>query len=214
MGKTAVIALNGQLEKKEDDYKNILNQGNFFIAADGGSKIFSKLGYIPDIIIGDLDSLSVEDINYFKQQETKFINFPVEKDETDAELALLYCSENNINSIIFTNTLGGRLDHQLANIFLLEYALQLGLNAVIKEPGLELGIIKKEKKFINYQGKTLSILPLSKKVVNVKNIGFKYSLTGENLLRYKTRGISNIIKNKKARISLDKGKLIYILETE
>ncbi len=213
MQKTAIIALNGSLQGNIEEYESIIKKGDVLIAADGGSILFFKLGYNPDIIIGDLDSLSEEKIDYFQKNDVKIKKFPAEKDETDGELALTYCNKNKLTNIILTNTMGGRFDHQLANIFLLEYALKLNLKATIEEPNLEIGIINNKKKFYGYQNCTLSILPLSEKVFNVRNDGFKYPLNGENLLRYKTRGISNIIINKNATISIEKGRLLYILTT-
>ena len=214
MQKTAIIALNGNLQDNAKEYESIIEKGDIFIAADGGSILFFKLGYNPDIIIGDLDSLSEEKLDYFQKKGVKIKKFPAEKDETDGELALTYCNKNKFSNIILTNTMGGRLDHQLANIFLLEYALELGLKANIQEPNLEIGIINNKKKFYNHQECTLSILPLSERVFNVRNDGFKYSLNGENLLRHKTRGISNIINNKNATIFVEKGRLLYILTTK
>ncbi len=212
MAKKAVIVLNGVLQEKNiDKYKNIINKANIFIAADGGEKLFARLNYLPHILIGDFDSLTEETLNYYQNRKTEIVKYPVEKDETDAELALLYCRDHAIGEIIFTNTLGGRIDHQLANLFLLEYAQNLSLKAVIEEPEKEIGIITDNIEFLNKKGTLFSILPLSENVENIKNYGFKYSLKGENLLRYKTRGISNIITSDKAGLSLDRGKLFYIL---
>jgi len=107
--------------------------------------------------------------------------------------------------------MGGRFDQQLANVFLLEYAYHSKLRAMIKEPGLELGIIDQEKVFMNQKGAHLSLLPLKDKVEGVSINGCKYGLDQTSLLRYKTRGISNLIISNKASVSIEKGLLLYFL---
>jgi thiamine pyrophosphokinase len=116
-----------------------------------------------------------------------------------------------LDNIIIVGFAGGRLDQQLANIFLLEYAFRNGMTAFIKEPGLEIGIIEKEKVFFQKIGARFSLIPLDEKVSGVTIRGCKYLLEAESLLRYRTRGISNIIEQKKAVVTVEKGLLLYVL---
>jgi thiamine pyrophosphokinase len=74
-----------------------------------------------------------------------------------------------------------------------------------------MGIIEKEKVFFQKIGAGLSLIPLDEKVSGVTITGCKYLLEVGNLLRYKTRGISNIIKQEKAVITVCKGLLLYVL---
>ena len=168
-------------------------------------------GFLPDVIIGDFDSLTETQYQRYEKLGAKIIKYPVEKDETDGELALQYCQERGFNNIIIIGFAGGRLDQQLANIFLLEYAFRKGITALIKEPGLEMGIIEKEKVFLQKIGAGLSLIPLDEKVFGVTITGCKYSLESGSLLRYKTRGISNIIEQGKAVITVENGLLLYVL---
>jgi len=51
-----VLALNGELMGSKEDYRGILSdQGYFFVAADGGALFLERIGFRPDIVIGDLD---------------------------------------------------------------------------------------------------------------------------------------------------------------
>jgi thiamine pyrophosphokinase len=207
-----VLALNGKLMGSKEDYRGILSdQGYFFVAADGGALFLERIGFRPDIVIGDLDSLTEEDILRFRKMEVEIYKYPVEKDETDGELALKYCKDNGLQDIVIIGSMGGRFDQQLANVFLLEYAYHSKLKAIIKEPGLELGIIDQEKVFINQKGAHLSLLPLKDKVEGVSISGCKYGLVQASLLRYKTRGISNLIISNQASVSIEKGLLLYFL---
>lgn len=208
-----IIALNGRLRGEKCDYQQIIESGEriFFIAADGGAIFLDELGYLPDVIIGDLDSLTEKKIKEYRSKDVKILRFPVEKDETDAELTLNYCQEKGLRDIIILGSMGGRFDQQLANVYLLEYAYRNGLNAVIKEPGIEVGIIKEKQIFRQKNNYSLSLIPLDKKVKGVYTSGFKYRLDGEELKRFKTRGISNKIVKRYASVLVEKGILLYVL---
>jgi len=207
-----VVALNGELKGNKEEYKKLIGEEDvFFVAADGGALLLESIGFLPDVIIGDFDSLTDLQCQHYEKMGVTIIKYPVEKDETDGELALQYCKEKNLDKIIIIGFAGGRLDQQLANIFLLEYAFRNGMTAFIKEPGLEMGIIEKEKIFFQKIGAELSLIPLDKKVTGVTITGCKYLLEAGSLSRYKTRGISNIIEQEKAVITVEKGLLLYVL---
>jgi len=209
----AVVALNGELKGSKEEYKKLIGEKDvLFVAADGGALLLKSIGFLPDVIIGDFDSLTDLQCQYYKKMGAKIVKYPVKKDETDGELALQYCRERGLDNIIIIGFAGGRLDQQLANIFLLEYAFRNGMTAFIKEPGLEMGIIEKEKVFFQKIGAGLSLIPLDEKVSGVTITGCKYLLEAANLLRYKTRGISNIIEQEKAVITVEKGLLLYVLD--
>ncbi len=208
----AVVALNGELRGDKEEYKKLIEGKDlFFIAADGGALFLENIGFFPDVIIGDLDSLTKAQYQRYEKLGAKIIKLPVEKDETDGELALQYCQERGFDNIIIIGFAGGRLDQQLANISLLEYAFRNRITAFIKEPGLEMGIIEKEKVFLQKIGAGLSLIPLDEKVIGVTITGCKYSLESGSLIRYKTRGISNIIEQEKAVITVERGLLLYVL---
>jgi len=209
----AVVALNGELKGNKEEYKKLIGEKDvLFVAADGGALLLESIGFSPDVIIGDFDSLTDLQCQHYKKMGVKIIKYPVEKDETDGELALQYCRGRGLDNIIIIGFAGGRLDQQLANIFLLEYAFRNGMTALIKEPGLEMAIIEKEKVFFQKIGAGLSLIPLDEKVSGVTITGCKYLLEAGNLLRYKTRGISNIIEQEKAVITVEKGLLLYVLD--
>jgi len=209
----AVVALNGELKGNKEEYKKLIGEKDvLFVAADGGALLLESIGFLPDVIIGDFDSLTDLQCQHYEKMGVKIIKYPVEKDETDGELALQYCRGRGLDNIIIIGFAGGRLDQQLANIFLLEYAFRNGMTAFIKEPGLEMGIIEKEKFFFQEIGARLSLIPLDEKVSGVTITGCKYLLEAGNLLRYKTRGISNIIEHEKAVITVEKGLLLYVLD--
>ena len=207
-----IIALNGELKGNKEEYKKLIGRKDvLFVAADGGALLLESIGFLPDVIIGDFDSLTKAQYQRYEKMGAKILKYPVEKDETDGELALQYCQERGFDNIIIIGFAGGRLDQQLANIFLLEHAFRNGITAFIKEPGLEMGIIDREKVFFQKIGVRLSLIPLDKKITGITITGCKYLLESASLLRHKTRGISNIIEQEKAVITVEKGLLLYVL---
>ena len=209
----AIIALNGESHGSKEDYLSFLSsKDHLFIGADGGTKLFSKLNIKPDLIIGDLDSLNNQEIQQYINKGVEILEYPVEKDETDAELAINYCYENNIKNISFIGGLGGRIDQNLANVFLLEYALQKNIKATFREPNLMVGLIGAKRYFKNWKNARLSLLPLDQEVTNVVIKGCKYNLSGKNLYRYHTLGISNLIMSNEAIVQKSSGKLLFVLE--
>lgn len=210
----ALIVLNGQFNLTGKELKQIIKNENIkkVIAVDGGAEILKKMSLIPDSIIGDLDSISDETLNFFKDKNVEINKYPAEKNETDSELAIDYCKKNNIEKLILIAALGGRIDQELANINLLEYIKTKNLNAKIIDKNIEISIIEKNKKFIDKKKYRLSLIPQTSLVKKASISGCKYNLDNKNLYRHKTRGISNLIVEKEAVVTIEKGLLIYILE--
>jgi thiamine pyrophosphokinase len=163
-----------------------------------------------------MDSLTETKLNHYKKNNIEIKQFAIEKDKTDGELALDYCKQNNYQQINIIGAIGGRIDQQLANIYLLEYALKLKMEAVIREADIEIGILNQKnnlKIFFKKQNSRLSLIPLSNKVTGVTITGCKYKLKQSSLFRYQTRGISNQIEESQAKVSMKTGVLLYIIES-
>jgi thiamine pyrophosphokinase len=116
--KRAVILANG----KARDYSilsSLIRKGDTIIAADGGANHLKKMEMVPDVLIGDLDSVSKGEVKRLETLGTRVIRFPVEKDETDLELSLGYALDQGFREILILAPFGGRLDQTLGNISLL-----------------------------------------------------------------------------------------------
>ncbi|SFL29478.1 thiamine diphosphokinase [Halanaerobium salsuginis] len=212
--KKGLLILNGQLNFQQAELKKLIEVEKIrsIIAVDGGSNRLREVGLMPDLIIGDLDSITQENYNFYQSKGVKFNQHPVEKDQTDSELAVDFCLNNNFTELIIIAALGGRIDQQLANLNLLEYISEEGLTAKIMDKNLEIALLTNSKTFSNQVNKRLSLIPQTKVVKGVTILGCKYPLDTVDLLRSKTRGISNLITEQQAVIKLESGLLLYILE--
>ncbi|MFP4198147.1 MAG: thiamine diphosphokinase [Halanaerobium sp.] len=212
--KKALLVLNGEFDFGKGDLQQFIKRTeiDFIIAVDGGANKLKSLGLMPDLIIGDLDSITNKNKKYYSQQNVKTIKYPVEKDQTDSEIAVDYCKENAFKQLYLAAALGGRIDQQLANLNLLEYIYELKISAKIISKRIEIALIDHKKVFTDRKGFRLSLIPQSYKVSGLSITGCKYNLDSQDIFRSKSRGISNLIESEEAEVSLKSGLLIYVLE--
>jgi thiamine pyrophosphokinase len=180
------------------------------ICCDGGVRHFQYLGIKPDVIIGDMDSIDHASLASYSTQGIKIIKYPAKKDFTDTELALDYALDLKPEAIFIWGALGGRIDHTLANVFLLCKGQEKGIRTYLIDEYGEAFVLDKETSFINETGKTVSLIALSPEVTGINLVGFLYPLKEGTLVMGNSRGISNIITDVRAGISVRQGKLLII----
>ena len=102
------------------------------IAADGGLARARAIGLEPSLLVGDLDSLDPALVAAAEASGPPIRRSPVAKDESDAELALLAALDDGATRITMLGAFGGpRLDHALANVWLLAHPALTGIGAVL-----------------------------------------------------------------------------------
>jgi len=203
----ALIFANGDLPELERVQSFIL-PGDFLVAADGGSRYLRELGLIPDLLIGDLDSV---DTNYLKSlsgSSTIIKKFPVDKDETDLELALNHTLDDGYSTIRILGALGGRLDHTLGNLSLLLRDDLIGCDVRLLDGQQEVILIRDWVRITGQPDDTVSLVPLGVPVKGVSTTGLQYALSNETLYPDQARGISNVMVDHAAEISLIEGLLL------
>ena len=91
-------------------------KGDLIIAADAGYLTAQKMGVKPDVLLGDFDTLGVENI----PDDIECLRVPAEKDDTDTQLAIKTAIERGAGEIVIIGGLSGRLDHTLSTLAILE----------------------------------------------------------------------------------------------
>lgn len=206
------IILNGEI-KNYNYIKNIINKNNYdyIVCADGGANHSYNMGIIPDYIIGDLDSIYSEIIEFYKLKDVKFEKFPSKKDETDTEICVYLASKLNAKEIDFIGALGGRLDHMIANINLLYYVRNKGIYTKIISEHEEIYIAINEEISINGDiGDTISVIPLNGDAKGVTLENLEYPLNNYDMKFYLPLGISNVMLDEKCSVKVEQGSLIII----
>ncbi|MDE2776298.1 MAG: thiamine diphosphokinase [Chloroflexota bacterium] len=178
------------------------------ICADGGALHARALGLMPHTIIGDLDSLSAEEVARFRADGAEVIQHSPEKDETDLELALRHCQRLGALSIHILGALGGRFDQTIANIFLLTLPDFLDMRIDVIDGDQSLCLLQPGSHRIEgARGDTISLIPLVT-VEGVTTSGLQYPLTDGCLRRGPARGISNVMLTESAAVDFREGLLL------
>lgn len=209
--KRIIIFANGELPDKEKA-RALLHEDDFIIAADGGTRHVLALGRMPNIIIGDLDSLPVN-----LEPSTlniELMQFPADKNETDLELAIQHALTLNPQEVIIIGALGGRLDQTLGNIALISNLQPATCNLKLND-GLEEVFFCHDHAEVNgAAGDIVSLIPWQGEVTGILTQGLKWVLQNETLYPHKTRGISNEMTGDTATIKIKSGLLLVIHRRE
>lgn len=204
-----LIFANGVLDEVEW-IRPFLAQATAVWAADGGSKHLFRLQYLPDRVIGDMDSLSPQLKTWLTKHDVLFDQYPSAKDETDLELALLLAAQQPVTDIWLFGLLGGRLDQMLANIFLLTNPALKKKRVQLITPTEQALLIHQQTEIRGTAGDTVSLIPLSEEVTGVTTAGLAWPLQDETLHIGQARGVSNQLIAERADVQVEAGLLLCI----
>jgi thiamine pyrophosphokinase len=188
-----------------------IGSADMFIAADSGAAAALQYGCTPRIVVGDFDSLDRMLLEDLGKRGSEIRRAAVEKDETDTELAIQIAIDEGATRITLVGALGGaRFDHTMANILLLA-----GFDAVpitlVDGPSMCWLLRGSGSSAIDGQvGDVVSLLPLTSDVSGIRTRGLYYPLKGETLSFGKPRGMSNVLTEEHAEVSVKSGMLLVI----
>ena len=187
-----------------DRLEQPIGDGDLVIAADGGLAHTEKLGIRPDVILGDFDSLGYtpEGANVF----------PVEKDDTDAMLAIRHGLERGYcRFVIYGGMDGGRLDHTLANYQALQFLADRGAEGYLVGEHYLATVVRSGRISFPAQAEGIvSVFCLGADAEGVTLEGLKYPLAGGRLTSGFPLGVSNHFTGEKASISVENGSLLIL----
>ncbi|QNU65594.1 thiamine diphosphokinase [Ruminiclostridium herbifermentans] len=209
----AVLVCNGSI----NDYniiKKYITMDDFIISVDGGARHLRNMGIIPNILIGDFDSAISCDLQYFVDMGIEKNKFPEEKDMTDSELAIEKAAEIGADELLFIGAMGSRIDHSLANVFLLKKCMDIGIKACIVDEHNTIFIINSTIKIKKQEGYKLSLIPVSERVTGVTTYGLKYRLDNATMLFSTSWGVSNEFLEDEAAVTIDEGLLLVCVSRD
>ncbi len=179
---------------------------DLLVAADSGADAALSLGLRVDVIVGDFDSVSLQALASAGRQR----RYPVDKDDTDLELALREARDLGAERITLIGGGGGRLDHLLANAAVLgsDDLAEIEVDALMGEA--RLWVVRSQQEITGHKGQLVSLLPLGGSARGVNTAGLRWALRGETLLTGSARGVSNEMTGSRAKVSLSSGVLLVI----
>lgn len=212
--KRVVIIANGVLSDPEAARALLSEAGALspalIIAVDGGSLHAHRLGVVPHLVVGDLDSLPQEEYTRLSALGVRFMVHPAQKDQTDLELALEVAAQEQPDEIIVLAALGNRWDQTLANCLLLALPAVRHLPVRLVDGAQEIRLIHGEAALRGQPGDTLSLIPLLGDAQGVTLEGLFYPLH-EGVLHFgSTLGISNVFTAPQARVRVRNGLLLAV----
>ncbi len=183
-----------------------IGENDFVIACDKGCEYAKLRGVTPNLIIGDFDSYSGE-----LPKNVPVMRLKCEKDDTDTMTAVRYAVSNGYGEIVICCALGGRFDHELANIQSALYAVKRGLKAQIVGDSTYINFLQKESKtFPKRDNYSLSVFSMTEACTDVCIKGAKYPLENARVTFDFPIGVSNEWLSPEAEISVGDGILMVV----
>ena len=181
-----------------------IREGDFLMAADGGLVHLQKLGLTPDGILGDFDSLG------YVPRDAKV--FPVEKDDTDAMLAVRQGLKLGYRRFVLYGSLDGpRLDHTVANFQTLQFLADHGAEGYLAGNDYMVSVVKNGSvTFPETATGILSVFCMGADAEGVTIRGLQYGLKNGTLTAGFPLGVSNHFVGKAATISVTRGSLLLL----
>ena len=180
------------------------------LCADGGARHVQALGLAPQMIVGDLDSLSEDLIGMFSAQGVAIRRYPAAKDKTDTELAFEAACEFQPSAIWVFGALGYRLDHTLANLSLLLKGQERNVPVKLRDEWCEVFLVAGACTIEGRIGQTVSLLPFWGTAAGVTLSGFEYPLEKGSMSMSSPFGISNRLAAERGTILVESGRLVVI----
>lgn len=197
----AVIVANGEAPSREL-FEELTTGTPMLIAADGGARHALALGHLPDMVIGDLDSVDEAMRQAIPAERFRRVS---RLDITDLEKAISFAVDLGIGDIDIVGAGGGRADHALANLSAL--TLQRGRAQVTMHDELfAISLVDREARVEAPEGTVVSLVAIGE-CRGVSTSGMRWELE-EFTLPFGPRGIHNEVAHSPATVRVRSGDLL------
>lgn len=182
------------------------------IAADSGFDHAIALGFRIDVLVGDLDSISKAGLREAEDTAVTIERHPTAKNETDLEIALAAAAAHDPERIIVIGATGGRLDHELANVGVAAGYCSAGRRVELHTVGEQVVFVAAHTvvEVPAPVGTTVSLVPIGAPALGVTTAGLRWPLRNATLSPYGTLGVSNVVSESGATVTLTHGVLAII----
>lgn len=199
---TALIIANGPLPA-QPNLSRLFAAADLIVCADGGANQARKRGVKPDIILGDLDSISPATKKYFSRVPIVLIE---DQESTDLEKAISFCVHRGIRQADIIGALGERIDHATGSLGCFKkFGKEIELR--FHDAYGALSCVRGTRTFAARKGQKISLIPLDRcSGITTRNL--LYPLNNETLELGRREGISNQATSSAVTVSVKKGTLL------
>lgn len=194
--------------------ESMAKEADFIVCADGGMDHLMKLNRLPDLVLGDLDSISKLALDYINKNNIKIEKYSSIKDATDTNLAMEYLIDEGYKDITLIGVTGTRQDHTIANILLLNRLHEKKIKGKIVDDNNIIYLIDDWMELEYKEGVFISIVPITDNGIEVSLSGFYYNLNNIKIRFGSTYGISNKIINNYGIIKIHSGKALVFISKD
>jgi thiamine pyrophosphokinase len=209
----AAIFLNGSPDP-EPLIQATAGRADLVVAADGGARHALAAGIVPDLVVGDMDSLGEDPAQEVGRCGASLQRYPVRKDKMDGHLAVLAAGEQGTTEADFLCATGGKPGAFFAVPHILLTAERIGLRStLVADWGLMFVIEDRSRVVEGAARDSVSIFPFSGPARGVTLEGMSYPLENADLEPGETLGFHNELVGTEATVSVESGVLLVVHET-
>lgn len=205
----ALILAGGELDPRGGQEGLFTGEWGAVIAVDRGAAHAAALGLVPDLLIGDMDS--IDPAVRASYRGVPELVFPSAKEKSDTQLAVEWALEREATWIVIGGGLGGRFDHSLANAQLLALIHRRGASGVVTDGRQAVYLLVDRLTVTGPKGYALSVLPLEEGCRGLTERGLRWELNDFTPVLGDTRTLSNELTGEPAELTLKEGAAFVIV---
>ena len=207
MAVTAVVYVNGEPGPQAAP---VLDHVDVAIAADAGFRLAARLGHHVDLLVGDLDSIGVDDLAAARAAGIEIDQRPPDKDDTDLEVAIDHARRAGADRLVVLGGAGGRLDHLAANLAVLSGPRLDGIEVEAYLGEARDDVIRDRRVLAGRPGIVVSLLAWGGAAHGVSTEGLRWPLESATLDAGSALGTSNEFVAETAVVSVSSGVITAI----
>lgn len=218
-----LVIVGGGSRPEEAQLREACRMAQVVLAADSGAQWLMECGIVPDVLLGDFDSISPSLLAALQGNgHTRWVRHRPDKDQTDMELCVEEAIRLGATRVSLYAAIGSRIDHTLANLFLLYPFLQADVEAWIVDARNRVTLVghtaRKDGPYRirleRLEGYKVSLIALGNVVSEVTTCGLQYDMRGRDLPFGSTLGVSNEFAADAAEIGFRDGLLMVLLSRD
>ena len=208
----AAVFLNGAPDPP-DLLRRVADRADLVVAADGGARYALDAGVIPDLVIGDMDSLGEAGARAAEERGALLERHPIRKDKMDGHLAVLAVRERGATALDLLCAAGGRYRALFAVPHILLASERMGLRATMLAGWGQAFVLEAGSRTLSGNPQdSVSVFPFTGPATGVTLEGFGYSLEEARLEIGDTLGFHNELVDGAGKVSVGEGALLVIHE--